>query len=383
MIGFIRINISVNPAFTYCNSFYQTASNESMRYFVALYCLSIFIPSCHKKNDDLHTRSFRMGFANSATRPDFNAFVQSLNTWSQRADAAIISTEVPWDSLLNGETVYEYIIHNYVNIVQFYRQKNFALWVYIDPENGLERRTDADALVKRGTSIANPDMQVLYTRFVVLMDSLLRPDHLGLALETNLIRGSASPAIYDGVKKAAHAAALAVRSFDTKVRLSVSMQVDYAWGKMSGQSYIGIEEDLKDFPFLQELGLSSYPYFNFKSPDEIPDNYYARLVEGKNLPVMVTESGWASVQVPGNNGGPDSGSPALQKMYIERQAVLLNTAKATAWFQLTFTDIDLAALPPSTPENLKYFTSIGLVDTAFQPKPALFAWDSIFNLSIN
>jgi hypothetical protein len=349
-----------------------------MKWLTSFCFLLTVIASCHKQNDKTSARSFRMGFANSAPRPDYNAFIQSLNEWSKRADAAIISTEVPWDSLLSGETIYDYIIHNYANIVQYYRQKNFVLWVYVDPENGLNRQSDADALVAQGKSIADTDVQNMYLRFVVLMDSLLRPDHLGLALETNLIRGSASAAIYRGVKTAANAAATAVRSFDANVKMSVSVQVDYAWGKISGLPYIGVDQDLKDFPFLQELGLSSYPYFNFNSPDQIPDNYYSRLVDGKNLSVMVTEGGWTSAQISGFNGGPISGSPLLQQMYIERQAILLTQAKATAWFQLTFTDIDLSALPPSTPANLQYFTDIGLVDTTFQPKPALSSWDSIF-----
>ena len=319
-----------------------------------------------------------MGFAASAPRYDFNSIVQSINIWSSRADAAIISIEVPWDSLLNGESVSTYIVNNFLGLVQYYRQKNFRLWIYIDPENGLNRVSDADALVKRGKSIADPAIQDLYIRFVVQMDSLLRPDHLGLALETNLIRGTASNLIYQGIKSASNAAAIAIRKFDKTIPLSISVQVDYAWGKISGQPYIGIENDLSDFPFIQELGLSSYPYFNFNSPDEIPENYYARLVEGKNLPVMVTEGGWTSAQIPAPNGGSINGSPALQRNYIDRQALLLTAAKSTAWFQLAFTDIDVSALPPSTSSNIKYFTSIGLVDIQLQPKPALASWDGIF-----
>jgi hypothetical protein len=323
-------------------------------------------------------RTFRMGFAASAPRYDFNTIVQATNIWSSRADAAIISTEVPWDSLLDAENIATYIADNYTGLVRYYRQKNLTLWVYIDPENGLNRVSDADALVKRGKSIADSDIQDLYVRFVVEMDSLLRPDHLGLALETNLIRGTAGNSIYQGIKSATHAAAAAIRGFDASVPLSVSVQADYAWGKISGQPYIGVDSDLSDFPFIQELGLSSYPYFNFSTAAEIPDNYYARLVEGKNLPVMVTEGGWTSAPIPLPNGGSISGSPLLQQAYIDRQAVLLSAAKATAWFQLAFTDLDLSSLPPGISSNIDYFATIGLVDINLQSKPALSSWDSIF-----
>lgn len=332
-----------------------------------------------KKDEEPTTRTFRMGFQNSAPRfDDLDLFIQSLNLWTQRADVAMITTEVPWAELLNGETVNDYVVNNYKGLVEYYRTKNLKLWVYIDPQNGLDRSTDAVDLQQANKSIADSDMQVLYRKFTVAMDSILRPDHLGLALETNLIRDAAPTAIYNGVKNAAAAAAQAVRARNTTVALSISVQVDHAWGKLGGGSYTGIAQDFTDFPFIQELGLSSYPYFGFDNPTDIPINYYSRLVEGKNLPVFVTEGGWtsASVTTPGRSF---VSSPELQKAYIEHHAHVLNEVNASALFQLLFTDIDITAVPNDVPDNINYFLYIGLVDINFNIKPALAAWDKIFS----
>jgi hypothetical protein len=339
--------------------------------------LSIVL-ACRKGGDGNSSRSYRMGFANSAPRLDFSLYLQSLDLWSQRADAAIISGAIPWDSLLAGEKPEVYIAGNYMGLVNFYRSKNFKLWVYIDPENGLNRSSDADDLVQKGKSIAQPDMQQIYRRFVFLMDSMLHPEHLGFALETNLIRGSAPDSVYQGVKTAANAAAGDIRNFDKKVTLSVSVQVEYAWGRLTNSAYIGIDQDLIDFPFVQELGLSSYPYFNFTDPSLLPANYYSALTQGKGLPVFISEGGWTSQNITGFTGAPIHSSPQIQQAYIDRQRILLDQAQAIAVFQLTFTDIDLSALPPSVPSTIKYFAWLGLVDDSLRARPALNSWDANF-----
>lgn len=249
------------------------------------------------------------------------------------------------------------------------------LWVYIDPENGLDRHSDSRLLIARGKSIAQTDMQKMYRRWAVVLDSMLHPDHLGLALETNLIRFAAPDSIYQGVRKAVNAAAADIRAIDSRVPLSVSVQAEVAWGVLGvNSSYVGIDADFTDFPFLQELGISSYPYMSFHSPDEIPLNYYSRLMTGHNLPVFVSESGWTSMSL--DNLSVQS-SPALQQAYIRRQGQLLADAKAIGLFQLTFTDLSLSGWPADVAAELYPFAFLGMVDSNFAAKPAFVTWDSL------
>jgi hypothetical protein len=316
------------------------------------------------------SRSYRMGFATSAPRPDLNLIIQSLNLWTAHADAAIISAEVPWDSLIGGENPVTLVTDQYVQLVAIYRSKHLKVWVYIDPENGLNRQSDSYPLVALGKSIAQPAMQQLYRRWVVVVDSMLRPDHLGLALETNLVRLAAPDSIYQGVKAAVNAAAADVRMVDATVPLSVSVQAEVAWGKLGGSSYVGVAQDFSDFPFLQELGISSYPYLGgFATPVAIPLNYYSQLTAGHSLPVFVSEGGWSSA--------PTYGGVAAQAAYIDRQGQLLTQAKATSLFQLTYTDIDLRGWGSVDSSGLAAFAFIGVVDTNFSSKPALASWDSL------
>lgn len=238
---------------------------------------------------------------------------------------------------------------------------------------GLNRATDAASLVALHKSIAQKDIQALYCTYVLAMDSILKPDHLGLAVETNAIRDNAPDSVYQGIKTAASQVVAELRKRNSSVPLSISVQVEWAWGLFSGGTFKGIDQDMLDFPFIQEVGLSSYPYFAFSTPEKIPANYYSRLVANSSLPVFVSEGGWSSKTV-----GSYPESTQLQADYITFQDELLNNANAIALFQLTFTDINVSALSSSIPSSLDQFAYIGLVDSNFQPKPALTSWKNNF-----
>jgi hypothetical protein len=351
---------------------------KSLFTFIILLLIAV---ACRNNDLEPPTRTYYMGFQNSAPRVDLDLFLQSLNLWTPRADAAMITTEVPWQELLNGTPVNTYILANYSDLVTYYRSKNLKLWIYIDPQNGLDRTSDALDLQVANKSIADADMQLLYQKFTVAMDSILHPDHLGLALETNLIRAAAPAAIYEGVKKAANATALVIKDKNPTLPLSTSVQADYAWGKLGGGMYRGIAQDFTDFPFIKELGISSYPYFGFDKPADIPINYYSRLVEGKTIPVFISEGGWASASITTASYAYIS-SPTQQRDYIEHHHHLLSEVNATAVFQLLFTDLDVASLPPDVPDNINYFASLGLVDIDLKPKVALTTWDDLFKKQV-
>lgn len=323
-----------------------------------------------------------MGFANSAPRfDDFNLLIQTLELWTTRADAAIVNADVPWDSLFQGVNAGTYVVNHFKGLVDYYRGKGFKLWVYIEPQNGLDRTAEALELQGLGKSIADSDAQLFYQKFVLAMDSVLKPDHLGLALETNLIRAAASPANYQGVRIAANNAAAELKARGTAAKLSVSVQVDVAWGHLGGGTYAGVDQDFTDFPFVEELGLSSYPYFGVSSPDELPTNYYSKLLEGHSLPAFVSEGGWSSGSVTTPTVSFTS-TPQLQAQYIARQKLMLDDVKAIGYFQLTFTDFDIASLAPPVPDNLGYFIYLGMVDINLLPKPALTEWDKLFSIPL-
>jgi hypothetical protein len=318
-----------------------------------------------------------MGFSAIPPSPDPKTAGASLEMWRTRADAALMHVEVQWAAMLSGVSAAASARANALELSEYYRAHGLPIVLMLDVTNGLARDREAPELVTAGRSIAEPAIQRLYRDYVAALVDVVRPSHIGLAAETNLIRAAAPRPVYDAVVRMTNDAAADLRARGVTTPLYVSVQVETAWGRLVGAgngAYVGIEQDVRDFPFIDALGLSSYPYLaGFAHPDDIPDDYYTRVIGPITLPVMVVEGGWTSAAVPGLES-----SVATQARYVRRQVELLSASKATALFQLTFTDLDVAAIPQPPGSILPLFAALGMVDTQLRPKPALAVWDSVF-----
>jgi hypothetical protein len=324
----------------------------------------------------LAPRTFLMGFSAIPPRLDSTATVLiAINNWAPHADAAIFHVSPPWAAMLAGHTPAGAVDTVELPLANYYRAKGLAIVFTVDATDGLNRAAEAPELVSAGRSITDTMVQRLYREWVFAVANRIRPDYLGLAAETNLIRQLAPDSVYHAVVTMANAVVPQIRAASLPSKLYVSVQVEAVWGRPSGP-YQGIAQDLTDFPFVEALGLSSYPYLGgFADPESIPLDYYSRIPQGTTLPVLVVEGGWPSVSV-----GSVMSSPAEEARYITRQEQLLDSAKAKGVFQLTFYDLDLSSYPPLPPGSiLPLFTHLGLADSAMHAKPALAVWDGVFS----
>lgn len=330
--------------------------------------LAIGTVACGDDGPSGPSRSFRMGFSPIPPRADTTLLAQVLTLTAQHSDAGLVQLSVPWAILLADTAAATEVRIVRLPLVQYYRALGKSVTVALDVTDGLNRAAEAPELVQLGRSIADTQIQRLYREYVAAVDSILQPDYLSLAAETNLIRLAAADSVYQAVVTMTNAAAAERESQATRTRLLVSIQVETAWGGLQGSPFVGIAQDLADFPFISNLGLSSYPYLaGYASPEAIPDDYYSRLLGGTGLRPVVLEGGWPSKDY--------NSSPAVQARYIARNADLLNRAKAAVYFQITFTDLD-----PNLAPGIGPFANLGLVDTVLAAKPALAVWDSVLDL---
>lgn len=311
-----------------------------------------------------------MGFSAIPPRASEADLLAALAMWTQRSDAAIMHISPPWAALLSGTTAAAAVNANELPLSQYYRAKNLQLVMMVDATDGLNRSAEAPDLVRLGRSISEPAVQQVYRQFIVALETIIHPEYLGLVAETNLIRMVAPPSLYASLVQMVNAAANDAVFTGSPTRRFVSVQVDAAWGRLLHNNvYQGVDQDFTDFPFTQALGLSSYPYFVFADPEDVPLDYYSRLPNGRSLPLMVVEGGWTS-----GSAGTIVSSPQEQARYFRHQAKMLDSARAGAVFQLTFTDLENN---PPIP-GLEPFATLGLVDANLRPKLALSVWDSLF-----
>lgn len=316
-----------------------------------------------------------MGFFPTPPRIDFAVAQQGFDLISERAEFVHIQQELPWTDLLSGMTPEALIDRDLTALATYCRGKGLRIGFCAELNDGLSRAEEAPQLRALGRSIAEPAVQQAYRSWVLAIAAKLQPDYLGLAAETNLVRAAAPPALYAAVKQAANAAAADLAAAGATAMLMISVQVETAWGVLgTAGPFVGIDADVVDFPFLRLLGLSTYPYFGYAQPEDVPADYYSRLLTGRDVPVMVAEGGWTSATV-----GTVTSSQDAQARYLTRQATLLDGVKATAVVQTLFADLDLASLPQPQPPNLPLFASLGIVDSNFKAKSAQGVWDGLFS----
>ena len=331
------------------------------------------LPPPPPAQDTTLTRTWAMGFGFIPPRPTVKDVLKGINIWSQRAEYAAIHEELPWKDLLSGMSPDAILDRDKVKLVEYMRGKGLKLFFMADPNDGLSRGEEAPQLRALKRSITEPEVQKVFRAYVLAVDKKLKPEIIGLMAETNLVRSMASPAVYAAAVRMANDTAAELKKSGSHATLMTSVQVDTAWGKLATNGpYGGIEKDFADFPFMQMLGYSTYPYFAFAKPEDIPDNYFSKLLNGRAMPVMITEGGWTSASI-----ATIHSSKELQARYVTRMAQLADSVKARCWVQLLFADIDLSSFPKPQPEILPLFTGIGLVDADFKPKPALQVWDQL------
>ena len=319
-------------------------------------------------------RTYRLGFSALPPRLETPLVLRTIDEMSRHADAALVPLTPPWKGLLADTSAALLVRRDQLGLIQLYRSKSFPIVAMIDVTDGLARDREAPELVALHRSITEAAVQAKYREYVLAVDSILHPDYLALAMETNLIRFAAPAPVYDAVRAMTTAVAPALRAQHTTAKLYVSVQVDVAWGRLQGTTtFIGIDRDLQDFPFIEALGLSAYPYLaGFAKPEDVPLDYYSRLAPSSGIPILVVEGGWTSAAL-----GSIQSSPDMQARWIARQFQLADQAHLVGVFQIMYTDLDAASF--GSPPNLSPFTQLGLVDTAFRAKPALAAWDAGFH----
>lgn len=321
----------------------------------------------------LPARTFRMGFSAIPPKATQESALATIDAWTRRADAAIMHNSVPYRALLTGTSATTFVTTVDKPLADYYRAKGLFLVITIDVTDGLNRAAEAPELVAMGRSIKEAAVQQVYRDYLVALTTIIHPDYIGLAAETNLIREQAPAAVYSALVKMANDGAAAVRQASANSPpMYVSVQADLAWGPPPA-AYRGIEKDFTDFPFMEAMAISSYPYFIYPDPDQVPLDYYTRLANGRKLPVLVVEGGWTS-----GSAGSIQSSLTKQAKYLRRQERLLDSAAAIAVFQLSYTDLDVSQYPAQQQASLGVFAQLGLVDTELRPKTALATYDSIY-----
>lgn len=289
------------------------------------------------------------------------------------SEMAIVQNAVPWEPLLAGAPM-DSLIQDQAQLTDLLASKGLDLIYLVDPLDGLDRTREADNLLALGRSILEPEIRQLHDEWVRQITARVRPAYMGLASEINTLAALGDPVLYAEILSMINALAPQVRQISPGTQVFVSFQVDQANGRLGSTGGIDHFALIDQFD-IDALGLSSYPVFAFNDPSEVPDDYFTSFDNATDLPLLMVEGGWSSVDVPWSTG-----TPQKQADFFTRFETLLDGVNAVAWVMLTFTDLDIDSfgLTPERALTLSNFAHMGIMDTELRRKPSYAEWERIF-----
>jgi hypothetical protein len=121
---------------------------------------------------------------------------------------------------------------------------------------------------------------------------------------------------------------------------------------------------------LDLVGFTSYPFFDYEDPADIPSDYYSVLAEhAGGRPIAFTELGWPSAPISSAPGSGYGGSEAEQAAFVARFGELTSGLDV---------ELVLWAFPNDVGAGINpAFESLSLRSNAGEPKPAFAAWQAL------
>lgn len=192
--------------------------------------------------------------------------------------------------------------------------------------------------------------------------------YIGFGVETNTFFYEESPESFDRYADLFAEVADAVHGASPGTKVFPGFQLERLRGMKGG--LFGDEPTepawslVDEFPTADAIGFTTYPGLIYAEPSEIPDDYYAEILEHVDKPVVFTEVGWQS----GGDLGEWSGTPEKQVNYVGAWLPeLAEMSEMVVWSFLWDQD---AAPPP--------FSTMGLISEDGKEKRSLASWTELF-----
>lgn len=217
---------------------------------------------------------------------------------------------------------------------------------------------------------ADPAQVADFTADLVAFAAEVRPPFLGIGNEVNRIHED-EPAAFDAWVEALPAIVEAIHAASPDTRVFVTFQYEFMRGAglLSGRQR-DEQWHLLDriAPHLDIVAFTTYPFFDYETPEALPADYYEVALERAGKPVAFSEVGWPSEPLTPAPTSALGGTPEEQAAFIARLGTLL--AGVDPAFVMWAWAYDTSAVGPP-------FESLALHDVAGTPKPALEAWRAL------
>ncbi len=320
------------------------------------------------------------GFFPSPPKVTVRSILRHYKVLGNHADVILYQMEIPWEDFPDSPEAESEKIQELRGQMMLADREGLEKIFVIDPLNGLNRREFKNLPPSWEASFADPRVRASYKNFALRILREFKPAYLGLASEINSYQ-DAYPEDFPNYLNLYHEVYASLKAESPDINLFVTFQwedLNNLWNQPEEEGFApGVTKwnQIELFePDLDLWAISTYPYITFSSGEDIPADYYSRLLERTDKPLAVSEGGWIS-----KDYGHLTATPQDQTAYLE--AIHNQIGERLAfWIYLLARDISIESYRALTSERdletLRFFTTVGLITEAGRPKPALKVWDS-------
>jgi hypothetical protein len=219
----------------------------------------------------------------------------------------------------------------------------------------------------------DPAQRALFRQTAQAIVEKYHPPYLGLGIEVNRYY-EVDPAGFEDYLTLYAETYDAVKAISPQTRVFPIFQLEMLKG--NGFLMGGSDTRLPQWDLLARFGdrldlaaFTTYPFLDFQSPADLPDDYYSEIAAHTDKPVAFTEIGWPSAPLTAFPDSAYGGSQDEQAAFVGR------------FFDLT-SGLDLALALWSFPQDLgegspAVFSSVSLRQNDGTPKLALAVWQEM------
>jgi hypothetical protein len=319
------------------------------------------------------TRSFAMGLSSLPPELPLESYVGAFELAASGGEVILIQRVPPWEALFSEDLFPpDEIAQTTLLETELAEELGLDLFIAIDPTDASAGRRQLADLPedRRGAGFADEEVRQAFIKYAQFVALNYQPKYLALGVEINTYQEQ-NPEDFEQFVALYRETYDAVKEISPETLVFPTFQLEELHGLLpTDQPRLPQWQVISRFePSMDLLAVSTYPGLAFTDPDQIPQDYYAKLASYTDRPIAIAGMGYPSE--PGIDGVND-GTEAQQAAFLRRA---LDDAEALAmalvvWF--------VGQDPTFTGEApLELLQHVGLLRQDGAPKPAWLAWREI------
>jgi hypothetical protein len=314
-----------------------------------------------------------MGFSSLPEQPSEAGYEKAFTLAGENGELILIQRAPPWVEFRPGGTISTETLDVTREEKRLAEENGLGIFAAVDPLDSADRgRLAAPPDDMADAGFGDPRVRSAFIAYAQYLALNLKPRYLALGMEVDLYE-AARPDDFDNFVSLYFEAYDAVKNISPETLVFPTFQMEAVQNLLSPPSQAGQAGPpnrwdllLRFEPKVDILAVTTYPSFAFKTPEDIPADYYDQLRRYSDAPIAIAAAGYSSG--PGRDG-INEGTEQEQAAFLTR--LLQDAQRVDMAFVVWFASTDPAFVQAPPLDLLQH---IGLRRADGSAKPAWQVW---------